>query len=53
MSRSVKKGPFVDEKLLKKIEAVGVQRQKKTGHQDLVSAFDDNSGYGWAHYCCS
>jgi len=29
MSRSVKKGPFVDEKLLKKIEAVGVQRQKR------------------------
>ncbi|MEA3421872.1 MAG: 30S ribosomal protein S19 [Acidobacteriota bacterium] len=29
MSRSVKKGPFVDEKLIKKIEAVGVQRQKR------------------------
>jgi len=29
MSRSVKKGPFVDEKLLKKIEAVRVQRQKR------------------------
>jgi len=29
MSRSVKKGPFVDEKLLKKIEALGVQRQKR------------------------
>jgi len=29
MGRSVKKGPFVDEKLLKKIEAGGDQRQKR------------------------
>ena len=29
MSRSVKKGPFIDEKLLKKIEALGAQKEKR------------------------
>lgn len=29
MSRSVKKGPFIDEKLLKKIEAASAHREKR------------------------
>jgi len=29
MGRSVKKGPFIDEKLLKKIEALGTQKEKR------------------------
>jgi small subunit ribosomal protein S19 len=29
MSRSVKKGPFIDEKLLKKIEVLGSQKEKR------------------------
>ena len=29
MSRSTKKGPFIDEKLLKKIEALGPQKEKR------------------------
>lgn len=29
MARSLKKGPFLDEKLLKKIEALGAQKEKR------------------------
>jgi len=29
MSRSLKKGPYIDEKLLKKVEALNAARQKK------------------------
>lgn len=29
MGRSIKKGPFIDEKLLKRIEALGSQREKR------------------------
>jgi small subunit ribosomal protein S19 len=29
MGRSVKKGPYIDEKLLKKIEALGSQKEKR------------------------
>ncbi|MGD2294990.1 MAG: 30S ribosomal protein S19 [Candidatus Aminicenantes bacterium] len=29
MARSTKKGPFIDEKLMKKVEAVGSQKEKR------------------------
>ncbi len=29
MGRSIKKGPFLDEKLLKKVSALGTQREKR------------------------
>lgn len=29
MGRSIKKGPFIDEKLLKRVEAVSAQREKR------------------------
>ena len=38
MSRSLKKGPFVDGKLLKRIEAMNQKSEKKV-HQDLVARF--------------
>ena len=38
MGRSLKKGPFVDEHLMKKVEAQQGFR-KKTSYQNLVSPF--------------
>jgi len=38
MSRSTKKGPFVDKKLLARIVEMNKKREKK-GYQDLVQGF--------------
>jgi hypothetical protein len=48
MGRSVKKGPFTDTHLEKKVEAMNVKNEKK-GHQDLVAALDDSAGIRRAH----
>ena len=40
MSRSLKKGPFIDEKLLKKVLDMNKSGGQK-GHQDLGAAVDD------------
>ncbi len=45
MPRSVKKGPFVDAHLLKKVEQANATGSKKS-HQDLVKAFDNYPGNG-------
>ena len=41
MARSVKKGPFVDDHLLKKVAEAQRQKSKKV-HQDLVAPLDDH-----------
>ena len=45
MSRSVKKGPYVHPKLMKKVEAVQTVRGQD-GDQDLVAGVDDHAGDG-------
>ncbi len=49
MSRSVKKGPYIDYDSAKKIDALNSQ-ERKEGHQDLVTAIDDFAGNGWPHH---
>jgi hypothetical protein len=44
MARSVKKGPFVDAHLLKKVEAAA-RRRRQASDQDLVASFDDPAGF--------
>ena len=48
MSRSLKKGPFVDTPLLEKIEAMN-RGEREEGHQDLVAPVDRDSRDGRAH----
>ena len=43
MPRSVKKGPFVDQHLLKKVAARPRRRAEASGHQDLVAPLDDHA----------
>ena len=50
MSRSVKKGPFVQEKLLKRIQEMNEKNEKK-GFKDLVQSIDNLSGDGRAYDC--
>ena len=45
MSRSLKKGPFVDTPLLEKIEAMN-RGEREEGRQDLVAPFDGGSRDG-------
>ena len=44
MGRSLKKGPFCDEHLLKKIDEL---------NKDLVTSFDYIPRYGWSHNSCT
>ena len=48
MPRSLKKGPFVDDHLLKKVDVLNCQRAK-AGHQDLVPSLDDHPRHGRPH----
>ena len=48
MSRSLKKGPFVDTSLLEKIEAMN-RGEREEGHQDLVAPLDGDSRDGRPH----
>ena len=48
MARSVKKGPFVDKHLLKKVRR-GAADEVEEGHQDLVAPLDDPPRDGRAH----
>ena len=50
MSRSLKKGPFADAHLLKKVEAMNASGQKqviKTSSRQFYHLPD----YGWSHNC--
>ena len=44
MARSIKKGPFVDDHLLKKVEAARAVNDKKPD-QDLVAPLDDHARF--------
>ena len=48
MARSLKKGPFVDDHLLKKVEA-DERGQRPQGREDLVAPLHDHPGDGRAH----
>ena len=50
MGRSLKKGPFVDEHLMKKVEAQANDEKKKS-YQNLVTSFNDLPKFHWLHYC--
>ena len=49
MPRSLKKGPFVDDHLLKKVDALN-DRQREEGHQDLVPPVHDHPRHGRPHH---
>ncbi len=49
MSRSLKKGPFIEPKLLKKIEAMNTRNEKKV-MRTWSSRKRDLPADGWAHY---
>ena len=48
MARSVKKGPFVDDHLMKKVQALN-EANREERDQDLVAALDDHPGHDRAH----
>ncbi len=50
MSRSLKKGPFTDDHLVKKVEVMNTKPQKIRG-ENLVAPLDDHSGVHRAHAC--
>jgi len=52
MSRSVKKGPFVDAHLIKKVEVAVAEKGKKTD-QNLVASFNNPARIYRADDCCS
>lgn len=52
MGRSLKKGPYASESLLKKIDEMNEKGEKKS-YKDLVKSFYDISQNGWTHYCHS
>ena len=52
MGRSLKKGPFCDDHLLKKIEELNKKNEKKS-NQDLVTSFHYISSDGRAYHCGS
>ena len=52
MSRSLKKGPFIDDHLLKKIQAMN-EKGEKLSDQDLESSLDHFPRTCWAYYRCS
>ncbi len=49
MGRSLKKGPFVDEHLMKKVEAqAGVEKEKS--YQNLVTPFNSFPKFCWIYH---
>ena len=48
MSRSLKKGPFADESLLKKVDAANA-----SGDKNLVTSFYNLPVIRWTHNRCS
>jgi len=48
MGRSLKKGPFVEQHLLEKIDKINAAGSKKTD-QDLVAPFDNCSRFRRSH----
>ena len=51
MARSLKKGPFADESLLKKVEAMNASGDKSV--INLVTPFNNFSTDGWTYNRCS
>ena len=49
MSRSTKKGPFVDPRLLKRIDAL-IQERSESSNQDLVEVINYCPSNDRAHY---
>ncbi len=49
MPRSLKKGPFVDDHLLKKVDALNEKRREE-GHQDLEPPLHDHPRDGRPHH---
>ena len=52
MARSIKKGPFADQSLLKAVDALNAQNQK-TVVKNLVSSFHNLPVICWTHHCGS
>ena len=52
MSRSLKKGPFADESLLKKVDAANASGDK-TVIKNLVTSFYNLPVIRWTHNRCS
>lgn len=52
MSRSSKKKPFVEEKLLKRVEAMN-ETGKKRSFKNMVKSFNNISTNGWSYNCCT
>ena len=48
MSRSSKKKPFVEERLLKKIEAMN-----ENGSKEVLKTWSRASTNGWTYNCCT
>ncbi len=48
MARSLKKGPFADESLLKKVDAMNAAGQKQ-----VIKTWSRLSKHDWAYNCCS
>ena len=47
MGRSLKKGPFVEERLMKRIDAMNAANEKKV--KDMVKSFHNFPRNGWTH----
>ena len=52
MSRSLKKGPFVDEKLMKKVKTM-IDSGEKEAYKDMVKTFNNSTGLYRIYLCCS
>lgn len=48
MGRSLKKGPFVEERLMKRIDAMNAANEKE-GRKDMVKSFHNFPRNGWTH----
>ena len=51
MGRSLKKGPFVDDHLMNKVEAQK-DSQKETGNQNMVTPFNNFPDFYRIDDCC-
>ena len=52
MARSIKKGPFADASLLKKVDAMNAG-WRQVCNQDMVPSFYNLPKHGRTHNCCS
>ncbi len=52
MARSLKKGPFADESLLKKVDAMNASGDKSC-NQDMVTSFNNLPFIRWTYNRCS